>query len=507
MISAVKWVRRGAAAEFPLQEELTEEEIENLKKQFPEYESSLKSKTNDEDEGEEEQDEEMDDDEEVKAEKKKESKEQLQSRAQEAIKKAASVAVEIAGVSMDDDDLAEYNMDTYDDEPEAEIFGRGIGGLQYYESNEQDPHITNPDEESDDEIEDLVIQNTDNLLLVLKTEEEISRLEVHVWEDEDDNLFIHHDIMLPAFPLCVEWMNFGGGAGSNVDAGTTGNFCAVGTFQPEIEIWNLDVIDPTFPHAILGISSDPSLPENSSKKDRKKKKKKNKDKTSEESQTAPHEDAVLSIAWNSTHRHMLASGSADNTVKLWDLTQTTCIRTYTHHTGKVQVVEWNPEVRTALITGGYDRKVHAFDTRTPDQMATFDLSADVECLKWNPFQPPNFIVSTEDGMVTSFDVRNTSQRLFTLSAHDKATSSLEFNPVVPNMMVTGSYDKTVKVWNITDNKPSCVYSTKANVGKVFTAGFCPDSPYKLAVAGSKGKVEVLNVESVRRQMLATSTKN
>ena len=31
-----------------------------------------------------------------------------------------------------------------------------------------------------------------------------------------------------------------------------GNYVAVGTFQPSIEIWNLDVMDPLEPTAILG---------------------------------------------------------------------------------------------------------------------------------------------------------------------------------------------------------------------------------------------------------------
>ena len=89
---------------------------------------------------------------------------------------------------------------------------------------------------------------------------------------------------------------------------TAGNFAAVSTMEPDIEIWDLDTLDVLEPSMILGGVKDsdraqqPQL-EAGGKKKRKLKK-------------GSHKSSVLSLAWNSTVQNVLASGGADKTVKV-----------------------------------------------------------------------------------------------------------------------------------------------------------------------------------------------
>lgn len=367
--------------------------------------------------------------------------------------------------------------------------------LAYHESNADDPYITmQENDEEDEEREELQILTTDNMIVAAKVEDEVAHLEVYIYEDEAENLYVHHDIMLPAIPLCVEWIDLPVGKGADLaDSGSRGNYVAVGTFDPDIEIWDLDTIDSMYPNAILGQGGE-EMKGDSTQEMKKKKRRKSKKANGDY-----HVDAILSLAANRQHRNLLASSSADKTIKLWDLNSTKCAKSYSHHTDKVCSIAWHPRESTVLLSGSYDRTVVVADMRAPDaKVPRWGVESDVETVAWDPHDPYFFYITTENGIVHFNDIRNApaspeaSKAVWTLQAHDESISSFDINPVIPGFLATGSTDKSVKLWNVQATGPSMVVSRNVEVGKVFSTRFAPDPEvaFRLAVAGSKGAMQV-----------------
>lgn len=507
LISSTAWVPRGFASEDPVRYDFDDEEMDRLAGMATLRLTEAKEEWQDAEDSEEEED--------------------------NKSKIAELKKDEEDGDLALDEDLKEYDLEHYDDDPkEEETAGEGmamfsnIKNLVYHddENGDHDPYITLPsNEEEEEEKSEWKVYPTDNLILATKTEEEVSTLEVYVYDDnaeasdgeEDDdedkghqsNLYIHHDMMLPSFPLCIEWLDYRVGKGREIvsDPESPGNFAAIGTFEPEIEIWNVDAVDSPVPDLILGQKDENGADTVMTDQEKGLKKKQKKKAIKKKINDKYHIDAVLSLSANRIHRNLLVSGSADTTVKLWDLNTGTCAKNLRIHDDKVSAVRWNPVQGTVLLSGGYDRKAIVCDLRVDQSNSDkgarrqWSVESDIECVKWgaNGF---DFYVGTESGIVHKFDARNEGKAVWKLQAHDSGISSFDVSSLAEGFMITGANDKLIKLWDLNgSNGPSMILSRDMDVGKVFSVGFAPDKEVfgHVVVAGASGKVKVWDTMSNR----------
>ena len=490
MISSISWVRKGAAKANPIKCELDDTKMQEMASKLnislDDLDGEMQDLTEDEQESEQETGSEAEEDWE-EAEEAKESEKDLKTNAQKEPKIKASKEPKIKDPKSpstkhqiqppEDEDLAKYNFDDYDNEPEGVDPSMIIGNFKDLlnchangSEEEQDPNfIPDPEldaEEAEEAKQDLTISPSDILFVVANTADEISTLEVYLYDEPEDNLYVHHDLMIPSFPLCTEWIERSVGHQSN------GNFIAVGTVDPEIEIWDLDLLDSPLPAAILG-----------SKK------------------VKGHKDSVMCLSASSIHRNMLLSGGADCCIKLWDLNTGAVLRSFDSiHKGKVQAVQWNIEQPSTVISGSFDKTVCVFDARQPADAIRFHLENEIESAKWNPFNQQSFIVTDEGGMVQAFDIRSPSSPLFTLQAHSKEVTAIDFNPFIPNVFFTASTDKSARLWflDAAGTAPECVEVKRFEIGRLFAGSFCFDAPHLVCLGGSKGEVAMWNLNTNHR---------
>ncbi|CAB3245398.1 unnamed protein product [Arctia plantaginis] len=427
LVSCMHFVRRGVAKAVPEKIELTEKELEKIIKQTA---NDLRLTEAGDDVSDEE---------------------------------GEAAAAPSAPVNPND----EFNFENYDEEDNiGNPIGIGtVATLPNLGDLSETVQIRTDGPDSDEE--DDIIKPNDNLLLVGHVESDASVLEVYIYNKDEDSFYVHHDIILPWFPLCIEWLSH------DPTDPNPGNLCALGGMDPVIQVWDLDIENCLEPAFKLG------------KKPNKKKKTKR----------VGHKEAVLDLSWNKNFGHVMASGSADNTVLLWDLDQGTPHTKLDYFEDKVQSLSFHPLEAQTLLSGACDGRARVTDCRAPDAHRAWTLGPEIERIVWDRQNPFCFAMANNTGKVAYVDCRQ-DEPMWTIDAHEKEVTGLILSDQVPGLMVTVSMDEKLKTWDISRAAGPVQVSARAcRVGSALCAAACPDAPLCVAVGGDNKQccIEVLDL--------------
>ena len=138
------------------------------------------------------------------------------------------------------------------------------------------------------------------------------------------------------------------------------------------------------------------------------------------------------------------SGSADTTVKLWDLNNGVCARNFGFHQDKVSAggaksVEGNTCFLVAMTA---TLLCLICVSATTLVAGPGRLRATLKVSKWGNNGQDFYVY--ENGIIHKFDARMENQSVWKLQAHDSEVTCFDLSPIVDGYMVSGSSDKTIK---------------------------------------------------------------
>ena len=154
---------------------------------------------------------------------------------------------------------------------------------------------------------------------------------------------------------------------------------------------------------------------------------------------------IFSVVFSSDGK-TLASGNAGNTVRLWDIDTGEKLETLIGHTNWVFSVAFNPDGRT-LASGSWDKTIRLWDTTTKQQLKTFTGHTSVV---WSvAFSPDGLTLASgsEDKTIRLWNVA-TGVHIATLTGHTAPVKSVAFSPDGVTL-ASGSKDGTVRLWDLT----------------------------------------------------------
>ncbi|MFE7077366.1 WD40 repeat domain-containing protein, partial [Streptomyces sp. NPDC057620] len=156
-----------------------------------------------------------------------------------------------------------------------------------------------------------------------------------------------------------------------------------------------------------------------------------------------HTDSVSSVAF-SPDGQLLATGSDDGTVRLWDPASGETVHTLTGHTNSVRSVAFSPDSQL-LAAGSNDGTVQLWDPTSGETVHT--LTGHTNSVRSVAFSPDSQLLATgsNDGTVRLWDPAS-GETVHTLTGHTDWVRSVAFSPD-GQFLAAGSDDGTVRLWD------------------------------------------------------------
>jgi WD40 repeat protein len=186
-----------------------------------------------------------------------------------------------------------------------------------------------------------------------------------------------------------------------------------------------------------------------------------------------HAGSVESVAFSHDSR-LLASASYDQSVRLWDVMKRQPAQVLQGHTDWVSSVSFSPDGRQ-LASSSWDHTVRLWSVPEGVPGPVLQHARPVRCVAFSPVVGSNMLASScHDCIVRLWDVSGINPQLLReLNGHSESfqTNSVAFSPD-GSQLVSGLRDNTVRLWSVASGRLLKVLTGHSNA--IISVAFHPN---------------------------------
>ncbi|KAG2736746.1 hypothetical protein G9P44_000836 [Scheffersomyces stipitis] len=166
------------------------------------------------------------------------------------------------------------------------------------------------------------------------------------------------------------------------------------------------------------------------------------------------------------------------TIQLWDMNRSKYISDLSWGADNITTVKFNQTETSIIASAGSDNSIVLYDVRTNSPIQKVVTSLRTNAIAWNPMEAFNFASACEDHNGYLWDMRKLDRSLNVYKDHVAAVMDIDFSPTGEEV-VTGSYDKTIRIFRAREGHSRDIYHTK-RMQRVFCTKFTTDARYILS---------------------------
>lgn len=227
---------------------------------------------------------------------------------------------------------------------------------------------------------------------------------------------------------------------------------------------------------------------------------------------AIHTSAVTAMTFDKTST-LLATGSSDSSIKLWDIERQYCTHNLRGHQGVVSVVEFHPiQEKLQLFSAANDNKVRVWDLMKSSCIAEIEAHFSVVTSLCFSVDGKTLYSGGRDNILAVWDVEKLQvTKTIPILENVESVVLLPENSEYPNLNVTedGHHIITfgskgsMKIWNV--KKSKCVFSKFMGLGlksetesgsQTITQAWFAESEQNLTVVVADHTISMYNIENI-----------